>query len=399
MNKILLNFCLFLLCISIGYAQKTKFKIGKTESKNYCTTIKYKDVNGKIIIPVTIQDSIYHFLFDTGAPNVISSSLLSSINYASNKKLTISDSNDRKQSMNLTTLKEIIVGGVIFTNTSALIFEKSENILFDCFDIDGIIGSNLLQRSIVQLNSKTKELTLTNSLKNLGLLGNDTPERLYIVNAQGSPYIQIKLKGSNTVSEKLLFDTGASGFYDMSKRRLNLFKKHNVATSILSSEGVSGMGLFGASETNIKYRVKVPEISINTYTFSNVITTTTDDDHSRIGSDILNYGVVTLDFRKKKFYFNGFAKTNDLKEKQLGFTPVVENNKLIVGVVWDKALRDLINYGDEIVGVNNVDFSSDNLCDLVSKKSPFKSSDSLEITFKNKNNQINTYIIKRDFQN
>lgn len=389
---------MFFLCISIGFAQKTKFKTGSTNSKNYFTSITYKDVNDKIIIPVTIQGSTYQFLFDTGAPNVISSSLLNAANHSSGKALTISDSNDRQQKMNLTTFKEITVGGVTFTNTSALIFEKSENILFDCFEIDGIIGSNLLQKSIVQINSKTKELILTNSLKNLSL-GNVTPMKLFIANPQGSPYIQIKLKGDNTITEKLLFDTGASGFYDMTKKRVKVFKEHNVATSILSSKGVSGMGLFGTSETNTKYRLKIPEISIYNHVFSNVSTTTTDDDHSRIGSDILKYGVVTLDFKKKKFYFNGFSKTNDLKEKLLGFTTVVENNKLIVGVVWDKKLKNKISYGDEIVGINGIDFSNTNLCDMISKKSPFESSDVLEITFKNKDNQINTYTIEREFQN
>ncbi|SEQ36839.1 Aspartyl protease [Hyunsoonleella jejuensis] len=397
MNKSLFKFCLFFLCISAGFAQKTKFKTGDTNTKKYFTSITYKNVNDKIIIPVTIKDSTYQFLFDTGAPNVISTSLLSVVKYSSGRALTISDSNDRKQKMNLITLKEITVGDITFSNTSALVFDKSENILFDCFEIDGIIGSNLLQKSIVQINPETKELVLTNSLKNLRL-GDEAPTKLFIVNAQGSPYIEIKLKGDVTVTEKLLFDTGASGFYDMSKRRLDLFNKHKVAASVLSNEGVSGMGLFGASETNTKYRLKIPEILINSSLFKNVSTFTTDDDHSRIGSDILKYGVVTLDFKKKRFYFNGFNETNDLKEKLLGFTPVLENNKLIVGVVWDEELKDKISYGDEILGINDIDLTTTNICDMISKKSPFKSSDVLEITFKNKDNQTNTYTIKREFQ-
>ncbi|TBN06797.1 hypothetical protein EYD45_02620 [Hyunsoonleella flava] len=397
MKKTLINLSLCLLCIAFTYAQKTKFKTGKTSSKNYFTAIKYKDVRGKIIIPVSIQDSTYYFLFDTGAPNVISSNLLNVVKHSSKKNLTVSDSNDRKQRMDLTTLQSITIGDLEFTNTSALVFDGDNNILFDCFEIDGIIGSNLLQKSIVQINSKTQELILTNSIDNLDLKS-ETPTKLFINNGQGSPYIQIQLKGKNNVSEKLLFDTGASGFYDMSKQHLSLFKEQKVATHVLSSEGSAGIGLFGASEANTTYRLTIPEISINNHVFTNVMTETTDDKNSRIGSDIFKYGVVTLDFRKRHFYFNSFNERANLMEKQLGFTPIVQNNKLIVGVVWDRQLKGKISYGDEIVSINNIKFSNANVCDLIAKESPFKSSDTLEIAFKNKDNKINRFTLKRTFQ-
>lgn len=384
------------MCITFGYGQNTKFKTGKTDSKNYFTKIKYKNVKSKIIIPVLVEGKTYQFLFDTGAPNVISSEILKTLNNKPLKSLTISDSNNREGTMQLTQLSALSIGNITFRNTSALIFEDEGNVIFDCYEVDGIIGSNLLRKSVVQINAKNKELIITNKIKNLEVESN-APSKLTLVGGQGSPYIEIKLKGEKTASESLLFDTGATGFYDMTEEHFNLFKNNNIAVTISKGKGASGMGLFGASEVNDKYRLKIPSITVNNYDFKNVWTTTTSDSNSRIGAEILDYGIVTLDFRMKNFYFEGFDNPTDLNEKLLGFTPIIDNNKLVVGVVWDKELKDKVSYGDEIISINTFSVANANICDFFTNKSIFKSSDILKITFKTKEGELNTYNLKREF--
>jgi hypothetical protein len=75
MHKIIISFYFILFFTITVNAQKYSFKTGSPSPRNYYTEINYEDVNGKIIIPVCIEGETYRFLFDTGAPNLISKAL------------------------------------------------------------------------------------------------------------------------------------------------------------------------------------------------------------------------------------------------------------------------------------------------------------------------------------
>jgi hypothetical protein len=260
--------------------------------------------------------------------------------------------------------------------------------VFDCFDVDGIIGSNLLRKSIVQIHSKNKRLILTNDSKKLNL-NEENASKLMLIGNQSSPYISIKLIGEETGGENLLFDTGASGFYDLCKKNYNILSEKKIAEIISKSDGSSSVGMFGIADKSEQFLLKIPELKVNNQVFKNVVTITGNDDNSRIGSDILKYGIVTLDFAKKIFYFEAFEPINDLDEKLLGFTPTIQNNKLVVGFIWDDLLGEKIEFGDEIIEVNGIHVQSQNICNFINKQSIFKNSDTLNIVFKNKKGETN----------
>ncbi|WP_298238206.1 retropepsin-like aspartic protease [uncultured Algibacter sp.] len=394
MHKTILNifFCICFINASLG--QKSIFKTGNATSKRYYSEIKYKNLNGKIIIPVVIKGESYQFLFDTGAPNLISENLWKKLNFEKGKDISVSDANQKKEQMRLTTLPLITIGGVSFKNTSALVFKNNDNLVFDCFKLDGIIGSNLLRKSVIQIKSKQSKLIITNDYKKLNL-NKENASKLTLVGNQSSPYINIKLKGEQTATELLLFDTGASGFYDLNKKSYKVMMLKNVVKTISEGKGTSSIGMFGNANNSIQYRIQVPELIINSHSFKNVITLTGDDDNSRIGSDIIKYGNLTLDFKKGKFYFDPFKRITDLNEKLLGFTPTIQNNKLVVGIVWDKKLKNKLNFGDEILAINGVDFSKIDLCGLITEESIFKKADSLNISIKNDKGEINDLILEK----
>ena len=394
MLKTILNifFCICFINISLG--QKSIFRTGNATSKRFYSEIKYKNLNGKIIIPVVIKGETYQFLFDTGAPNLISENLWEELNFKKGKDISVSDANQKKEQMRLTTLPLITIGNVSFKNTGALVFNNKDNLVFDCFKIDGIIGSNLLRKSIVQIKSKESKLIITNDYRKLNL-SKKNASKLTLVGNQSSPYINIKLKGEETATELLLLDTGASGFYDLNKKNYQVMMPKDLIKTISEGQGTSSIGMFGNADNSIQYRVLVPELIINSQSFKNVIAITGDDDNSRIGSDIIKYGNITIDFKKRMFYFDAFKMITDLNEKLLGFTPTIQNNKLVVGIVWDEKLKNKLNFGDEILEINGVDFSNVDLCDLITEESIFKKSDSLNISIKNNNGDISHLILEK----
>lgn len=383
------TFCVvaFLILIQPVYAQKTKFKTGSATPKNYYTEIEYEDVNGKIIIPVSINNSTYQFLFDTGAPNVISSEIYDTLMIEKSKDISVTDANNNKQNMRQVLIPALKMGGVSFRNTTALVFESNNNLVFDCFEIDGIIGTNLLRKSIVQIKSKEQVIVITNQNKKIDLNSENAVD-MQLRGGQSSPYISIDLIGTNKGTERLLIDTGASGFYDLCKKNYTILKEKNVLIELANASGASSLGMFGADEASMQYRVQVPQMKIANTSLTNIVTTTGNDDNSRLGSDILKYGNITLDFRKKLFYYDSFEAENDLDEKLFGFTPTVSDNKVVVGLVWDDDLKESMKFGDEILKVNDTDLENLKLCDVLTMSSPFKNTDTLNLVLKNEANEI-----------
>ncbi|WP_299549607.1 retropepsin-like aspartic protease [Seonamhaeicola sp.] len=394
MGRIILGIFFYLSLTSVCHAQKSYFKTGKPSSKHYYTEITYEEVRGKIIIPVSIDGKVYRFLFDTGAPNLITSDLWKTIKSKKTRSLSVTDINQKKQRMDLITIQKLSLGNISFKNTGALMFNGKNNLVIDCFKVDGFIGSNLLRKSIIQIKPKEKRLILTNDPKKLDL-NEEHASPLILVGNQSSPYINIKLKGDHSGNENLLFDTGASGFYDLCKKNYKTLEEKNIATVLSKGKGASSVGMFGVAEKSVQYRLKIPELTINNQIFTNVITTTGDDDNSRIGSDILKYGNVTLDFIKRKFYFTPFEANNDLDEKLFGFSPTIIDKKLVVGFVWDEALKDHIQFGDEIIEINSINYQDKEICDFITKRSIFKQNNTLNVVIKRQNGEKKTLTIQR----
>lgn len=394
MKKLVITICFILCFTGLSNAQKTQFKTGKPSTRNYYTQVTYEDVRGKMIIPVSIDGENYRFLFDTGAPNILSKALWDKIGSKKVKNLSVSDANQKKQKMKLAVIPELKIGNVTFKNTSALIFEGKNNLVFECYKIDGFIGSNILKKSIVQIRSKEQLLILTNMQNRLNL-GQNKPSELMLRGNQSSPYIKIKLKGEDIGTENLLFDTGASGFYDLSKQNYKILNTKKITTLLSKASGSSSIGMFGMAEKSEQYRLLIPEITVNNHVFKNVITVTGNDNSSRIGSDILDFGIPTLNFITKEFYFETYNSENDLNERLFGFDPTVENNKLVVGFVWDENLKKKISFGDEIIEINDTNLENTNVCDFITKTSVFRENDTINMTVRTKKGKKVPLILHR----
>jgi predicted aspartyl protease len=386
---------IFLLSVSL-YGQGINFNKGKSTKKNYYTEISYMEVQGKIIIPVTIEGNTYQFLLDTGATNMITSYLHERINSKFLNQIRVNDANSKKRQLNVVSIPLITLGNVSFKNTPTIVNSKETNFIFDCFKIDGIIGSNMLRRSIVQILPKKKLVKLSSSTDQITYDKNDALD-LTLKGRQSSPYIWINLQGDDNAKEHILFDTGMKGFYDLSKNNYDSFVKKNIFLLLSQSIGANSIGLFGPSEKNELFRLLTPKIMIDDCVFENVITTTTSSRNSRIGAEILDYGSVILDFKNKKFEFSPFQETVDLNKKVLGIDAIILDNKIVVGIVWDENLRDKINYGEEIISVNGKNYADSDLCDIITEESIIDAGDSFEFEFKDAKGFIKKITLNKEF--
>lgn len=379
---------LFILLIANIYAQKNNLNIGETKATNYYEEFDFDFVKDKIIVPVEIQGITYKFILDTGAPNIISKEISDLINPTFLKAIPITDASGKEEDLNVVSVEKLKFGNMIFENTATLVYDLNASPIFKCFKIDGFIGSNMLRNSILQIDLEQHKIRLSDNKKKLNL-NKKNSNKIKLIDPQSSPYLWIKLEGKDRGKEQVLIDTGAGSLYDISKRHYKIFEKRHIFNVIGESEGASSVGIFGDVPVKNNLRLHLPLLKINGLTLENNVSTT-NGNNSRIGADILKYGVITIDYINKRFYLNPKSEKFNIEEPIFNFSKTLKNEKLIIGYVWDNELKKKIKYGDEILEINGKQVI---ICDIATKKMISKKDTAVKLKIKPEEGEIFEIIV------
>lgn len=361
----------------------------KIIQKNYFEEVDFEILYGKIIVPVTIDDKTYRFILDTGAPNLISEKVAKEVNLTNVQVISVKDANNSVENLSIGTVGSIKVGNIHSEQNTVLISAINEHPLLKCYSIDGLLGSNFFKNSILKISLTQKKLWITDKVKKLNL--SVSPSKLKLVGNQLAPFIKVNFLNNENLegTEELMIDTGMDGFYEISNRSFAEFKDADFFTILSTASGTGSVGLFGAGNENEQYLLQTDYFKINQTQFSNLITNTTEDQNSRIGIGVLEYGDMTLDFKNKKFYFEAVDKIT-LQEPVPIYVPTMLDNKLIIGFVWDAEYSDLLQYGDEILRIGTHKISETDLCNTLKLREYRTQNSSNELEIKTKDNQIKT---------
>ncbi|WP_294820912.1 retropepsin-like aspartic protease [uncultured Flavobacterium sp.] len=346
-----------------GAQNVTTINKGKVVQKNYNVSVPYKDIRGLLIVQAVIKDKAYNFLVDTGAMSAISQQMYYELGLQSNSGLDVGDSSNLVQNMKLATLPPVQVGGITFKDVPAVV--AGNNFLFQCLGIDGCIGSNMLRNSVVKFSHKDKTISFTDKLKNFST-DKKKSAGLLEDKMQSNPYLWVSLKNNGAEgSETLMFDSGMVGMYDLSLTAYeSTFRQANIFSVLHQASGAYSVGIHGVENPTEHFMLVVPELNFAGVTLKNVTTTTTSDTKSRIGSQILSYGDIVIDYPKRQLYFNPYSDGDiDLTEKNWPVQPVMSGDKFVVGIVWDPAYGGRVNKGDEVMKFGETDYSGMDPCE------------------------------------
>ena len=163
----------------------------------------------------------------------------------------------------------------------------------------------------------------------------------------------------------LLFDTGADELYAMSNTNMKKFKRTKAYIKKSESLGSTLIGMNGLEEKTISHRLLIPKIIIQGLEFNNIITETTTDGNSRIGSRLLEYGLLTVDYKNSTSYFKPYSQAPKAQEQLWNVSPTFIDDKLVVGRIWSKELNKKLNVGDTIVAINDVNIEGRTECEYL----------------------------------
>ena len=391
--KLIFKTALLTIVTNLSLAQGDfTFNQGQAKSADYFAIIPYEYVRGKIILKVEINKKLYRFILDTGGSTTISRNLYNELKPTIINKLPISDQSGKIDSMTVVSLKDIMIGDVTFNDIPTLVAERT--LVLECFQADGFLGSNILRNSVVQLNGLDKTLIVTNDEKTLKLNPQESCE-LFLDKRQSRPFFWIKVKSKKTGNEQVLFDSGMEGFYDLSLQNYKIFKKKNIFIVTARGNGSYSMGLHGASDDTMQYKLLLPKMEINGTELNNISVKTTTSTNSRIGSELIELGVVTIDYKNKKFYFT--SKFGDKVNKFAKSFPVdliYRNEQVQVGIVWNDTLKSKIKPGDQIIAVDNISYEDIDVCELIKGESRLKGKATRTLTIRNQEGVVDKITIE-----
>lgn len=381
---------LMLLLPALCPAQSFTFNQGGPATKNYYVELPYETINGKIFVDGIIAGKKHRFLFDTGAPVAISKELAAELNAKKIYQAVVADAFVHTDSVNIVELEDISLSGLTFNHIPAMTLFPE---FYKCYHIDGVIGSNLLRNSIVSIISNKHLIVFTDQKNKLSLKAKNGVPLIADKGPQSDPQIRINLK--NKLDLTIPFDTGDNGFLRINDKTVSDLKQFHLFDTLATGYGASSMGAMGLQKAGNKYLFKVDFLTVGNGRLNNLIVESNADAIPAIGAKLLDYGVVTLDFINGKFYFDAYAPVTELGETQWPFKQTFADNKLIIGVVWQKA-NGLLKQGEQITAVDGVDYSKVTLCEMVNNKSIFEGKDAAVLTLKDAGGSIRKVTVRKE---
>ncbi|MDH6253519.1 putative aspartyl protease [Chryseobacterium sp. H1D6B] len=342
MKKILYLFFAFYI-ITISGQGKKFFETGEVILKNPVEKINLKYTNQLPFVQVSINGKSYNFLFDSGAPTVISSAVYKELNLEKLHKSKVKDSQKNKQEQIFTELPEMIVDNVVFKNIGAIVMDFTVSEM-ECFKMDGIIGANQMAKLFWRVNYSENSLETSKDLSNFDLNGYDIVFP-FEAKPQKTPVIETKILNKKII---LTFDTGFSGRL---KADPSFYDPKNAAVKGIQTYGTNAVGAFGGGKPETGSIFKLSELSLGNKDFPNQIIMTGNS--NLIGNEFLKDFTFILDWKNNKIYLKRI-KNDPPKLESFGFGyRFIDAKPVVVFVFEDKDLP--IKIGDSILSIDAVD--------------------------------------------
>lgn len=371
---------LFLLNFS-NCGLRTFFKVQDAFQMEYLETTDFKQeipfelVKGAIIVEVIIGGKPKKFVFDTGATTILDDDLAETLEFDVLGKVKTVDSNRKKQYNKYVRLESVTIGKIPFHNIVASIFNLEVLKVALCADISGILGANVMNKAIWQIDFQNKKIIFTDNRKELNLSGEEEKFNFHAF-GKGVPLIEFYMDEVYLGDVKL--DTGFNGSFNLAE--------HTLPENVFFIEKKTFiLGIFGEEERTQKV-AKLPNIRLGeTLELTNTIATFNEkQDLGYIGTQFLAQYLVTIDWGNRAILLGNKRTMTINPYESFGFFPRLVDGKLLVGSIYMDApiYKSGLRLNDEILKLNELDFKENcntNYCKYI-HENPFKTVKSIKIT-------------------
>ena len=355
----------------IGDSQQAEVKFDQILS-----TTQISDL---IFVRVAIGGEDYRFLFDTGAPMVISKELQSKFQFEIISKNRVNDSQGNSKTQNYVTLDSIRLGSQVFTGLTAIEADLRYSPILACLDIDGIVGANLMRHAFWEMDGATGYLRMTNNRNHWDLNQPGLISRSFKIKRTFTPIIDLRV--GNTLYRNITFDTGSGDLLSLGRAGNSNYNKDSVA---YKAYGILSAGLFGSIIDTTESQFL--DLYLDSVPYRCPIEFESAKDARLLGMSFFKHFRIYMDWSEGLMHFLPHDTLDFAEGKTYPTSPFIKGEAIIVGQINNLTARQKLNIslGDTIQAINDSSVfpaTTETYCEVLQL---FKSNDQLLLTIRNK---------------
>jgi predicted aspartyl protease len=360
-------------------------KKGNVENKEYVAEVPFRYISRHIFIDVIINQKKYNFLLDTGAEfTVIDDGTINDLQFLTVGETNVKGNSISKQKAKLIEIPKISISNVDFENTGAIILKIPLQKQYGCFEINGIIGNNLMRKANWQIDYKSKIIRITDNLNKIKMSENAYPVKM---NAKETGNVYFDL-GINGIYSKFTFDTGSNWNITTSSKRFESFQNQNRKLEFL--------------KRGTEYEIIADSVTLDEIKLKKQIVTLENGNHSLLGNAFFENYILTIDWKNDVVFFDPMneMKEDKLSAYQLGFSINYDKNAIVVANSWTEHHLDFeVENGTKVLAINSVDvsnFDRNQLCEYwYDFQNQIKEGKAIEIELNVSNNKRKITLAKK----
>ena len=349
---------LFLLLVFLPLTtQGQKKALGTLQQQDFLEEVQFEWRRDKIFIPVQIGDETYQFILDTGGSLSISERIQDKFNFEQVAVAQVIGINKLSKRVPYVKVSKVRLGNLEFKNYNATVSDYARY-PYDCMQADGIIGRDFLKGLILKLDLEQQLMTLS-----------DTPALLPAPKLEGIPlkidrktslpYIKVDVQPFG--KQWVVFDSGSDDLFSFKTKTINKYREQEKFEDhpLLTFFGVTSLGSSGViPKPMAAYTTFVEKLTIGQTTLNKFYADISKRSRSRVGTGLLRYGSVMVDYQAKQFYFiptSNHQEATGMKGS-IGFFPRYTENGYIVSALQpqSKAEKEGLQLGDRILQLNEI---------------------------------------------
>jgi len=363
---------LFVLMITLNLGCSTNWKNvikdGNIGVENFKESIAIEVHRGLIFVPVEINGEKYNFLFDTGAPTSISEQLQEKYKFKVVSESHIVDTDQNRKKVDWVKIDSLKIGTIPFLDQVAFAGDFDANSILKCLNIDGIIGSNLMQFCNWTVDQDNNVLSFYSS-EHLKPSKNSV-SLPFQSNSQYSMHIKLPI-GKATVNG-VLVDYGSNGALALNNKIFSFLKKENIIHNTYNEIGEKQSGIVGNAVPINREICLSDSVQLTNQPLNDVLIKS--GNNVSIGNEILSRFVVTIDWENKQLHFErgrSFQKEFPIT----GFSLKSDDNqKVFIQSITEgtMAYQQGLQPDMQVIQIDTLNFEEDdNFCDFIFYKSPY----------------------------